>query len=242
MRYLALLLALLLGAPAFAEEAKGITSLRETVELAPDGSAAVTVEVKLANWPADRLDLPLNFGKPGPLAVSGNVKADATVVRNGDARQIHVQFDGKPPVDTTVSIRFTAQDFLDWKKARSPRGVYGLSYTFTNTGMMTIGRYALTVRLPQGYGVNGVTSSTPRMTGEEVEPPYDFGTVDGRTVMNLRAKSIGPGKTAAIAFGFSEEERHPLPFVVAGLLIALVALWGKRDVLTREDYVREASA
>jgi len=242
VKYLALLLALLLGAPALAEDAKGITLLRETIAVAPDGSAAVTLEVKLANWASDHLDLPLNFGKPGPLAVSGEVKADATVVRNGDARQIHVQFAGKPPADTRVRIQFTAQDFLDWKKARSPRGVYGLSYTYTNTGAMTIARYALAVQLPQGYGVNGVTSSTPRMTGEEVEPPYDFGTVDGRTVMNLRAKSIGPGKTAAIAFGFSEEERHPLPFVAVGLLIALAALWGKRDVLTREDYVREAAA
>jgi len=242
---LALLLALFVALPAGAAgDAKGITGYLETVDLGTDGSAGVTVTVTIANWPADRIDFPLNFGKPENFSVTGDdgVKAAAAAARNGDVRVIRVQFEGKPPSETRLRINFTAREFFDWKKARSPRGIYGLSYTFTNTATANIGQYGLKVRLPEGYLMNGVTGSTPRMTGEEVQPPYDFAIEDKRTIVNLRAKSVGPGRTAAIAFGFVKEERNPLPFLAVGLLIAAAALWIKRDVLTRADYVRDVAA
>ena len=138
-------------------------------------------------------------------------------------------------------VTFTAREFIDWKKARSPRGIYGLSYTFTNNVMANIGQYRLKVLLPESYEMNGVTSSTPRMTGEEIQPPYEFASESKRTVVTLRSKSVGPGKTAAIAFGFVKAGRNPLPFLIFGLLIAAAALWFKRDVLTRADYARETA-
>jgi hypothetical protein len=238
-----LLLALLAALPAAAQDARGIASYRETIDLATDGSAGVAIELMLANWAADRVDLPLNVGKPDNFAVTGDgVKAAASAARNGDVRVIRVQFEGKPAAAAKLRITFTAREFLDWKKARSPRGIYGLSYTFTNTGTANVGQYRLTVRLPEGYEMNGVSSSTPRMTGEEVEPPYDFVTEDGRTVVNLRAKSVAPGRTATIAFGFVKRERNPLPVIAIGMLVVAGALWIKRDVLTRADYVRETAA
>lgn len=225
-----------------AQEKKGITSYRETIDLQADGSASVTIDLSLAGWAANSLDLPLSFAKPDNISASGDGVRAAALARNGDVRVIRVQFENQPPSAANVKIRFAARDFLDWKKARSARGTYALAYTFTNTATAQIGDYRLKLLLPEGYEMNGITSSTPRMTGEEVTPPYDFSFEGKRTVVNLRGKAVAPGRNAAIAFGFVPAERDPLPFILAGLLIAGVALWIKRDVLTREDYVREAAA
>ncbi len=112
---------------------------------------------------------------------------------------------------------------------------------FTNTTSATINNYALKVLVPSGFDMRGVTSSTPRATGEEVVPPYDFATEDGRLVVNLRSRTVPPGRTAGIAFGFEPRERNPWPAVAIGLAIVLLGLYLKRDVLTRADYVREVS-
>jgi len=243
-RIIGILLPLILIAlPAAAQDAKGITAYRETIEIAADGSAAVSVDVTLSGWATDRIELPLNFAKVENFAVTAEgVKAAATASKTGDVRVIKVQFEGNPPAKLKLRVTFTAKDFFDWKKAKNPRGVYGFSYTFTNTTTANIADYSFKLLLPPGFEMNGVTSSTPRATGEEVEPPYDFVNEGGRTVVNLRSKSVGPGKAAAIAFGFAPEERRLWPAILIGLLVAALGLYLKRDVLTRSDYARESAA
>jgi hypothetical protein len=117
-----------------------------------------------------------------------------------------------------------------------------VSYTFTNTTETNIRNYSLMMIFPPGYGMNGVTSTTPRTTGEEVVPPYDFATQDGRLVVNLRSPSVAAGRTAAIAFGFRQNAGSPWMAILIGLVIAGFGIYLKRDVLTREDFQKEAVA
>lgn len=152
----------------------------------------------------------------------------------GDARIVRVSFDGKPPAQVKLKLTFDAKEFLDWAKARKDRGVYNLSYTFTNTLVTTINNYTLKVLLPPGYVMNQVASSTPKATGEEVEPPYDFASTTGSTVVTLRSKTVGPGKTAAIAFGFKGVDGNPAPILLLGLVIAAAGVYIKRDLILRK--------
>lgn len=226
--------------PAWCQEAKGITSYQEVVELLADGTAKVAVNVALAGWEADKIELPLNFAKAEKLAATAKTrKVTAAAGKTGDVRVIKLQFDGKPAPDETVQIAFTAKDFFDWAKAGTPRGIYGFAYTFTNATATNIGGYKLKVLLPTGYAMSGVTSSTPRATGEEVEPPYDFATEGQRLVVNLRSKSVASGRTAAIAFGFANDDRKALAVILLGIVIAGLALYLKRNVLTDPNFVKE---
>ena len=229
--------------PAAAQDAKGITAYQELVDLAPDGSAKVTLNVTLSGWDSDKIELPLNFAKAEDFEVAaGGRKVKATAGKTGDVKVIKLQFDGKPAAEEKFAVTFTAREFFDWAKAKTPRGTFRFSYTFTNATANNITGYKLKILLPPGYNIAGITSSTPRATGEEIEAPYDFATENGRVALNLRSKSVASGKFAAIAFGFEKEERHTLPVILIGLLIAALALYLKRDVLTRPDFVRESVA
>ena len=242
LRSLAIFLALIAW-PAAAQDAKGITAYQELIDLAPDGSAKIRLDVTLSGWDSDKIELPLNFAKPEDFEVTADGrKAKAVAGKTGDVKVIKLQFDGKPAAQEKLSVTFTAKEFFDWAKAKTPRGVFRFSYTFTNATANNIAGYKVKILLPPGYNIAGITSSTPRATGEEVEAPYDFATENGRVALNLRSKSVASAKNAAIAFGFEKEERHTAPVILIGLLIAALALYLKRDVLTRPDFGRESAA
>jgi len=248
-----LALVALAAAPAFAQEAakdaakteakappKGVTSWKETLELAEDGSAKVALDLVLSNWESDSIDLPLSYAKAeGVEVVSTDVAATAQAGKAGDMRVLKLKFDKKPPAQAKLGVTFAAKGFLDMKKARSPRGFYALNYTFANLSTANVGTYSLKVVLPAGYKMTQVLSSTPKATGNEVTPPFDFGDEGGRTVVNLRSPSVAVGKNAAISFNFQPAGKQALALVAAAIVIAAVAMYAKRDVLTREDYVPE---
>jgi hypothetical protein len=239
----AALLIALAAMPVEAQEAKGITAYQEIVDLAQDGSALVTTNITLTGWDSDKLELPLNFASAENIVVEGNnFKATATAGKTGDVKVIKLQFDAKPPADTKVKITYTAKGFLDFAKAKTPRGIYNLSYTFTNATSTNIGKYDLKILLPTGYSMNGVGSSTPKATGEEVVPPYDFSNENNRLAANLHSPTVASGKNAAIAFGFQKDSGNPLLVVIVGIIIVAASLYLKRDVLTRPDFVKEVSA
>jgi hypothetical protein len=229
--------------PASAQDAKGITAYKEVIDLANDGSAQVTTSFTLVGWDSDKLDLPLNVASADNLVVEAQgCKAAAASGKTGDVKVIKLQFDGKPPAQSNIMVRYTAKGFLDFAKAVNPRGIVNLSYTFTNATSANIGKYDFKVLLPPGYAMNGVSSSTPRATGEEVEPPYDFANEGGRVAVSLHSPSVGVGKNAAIAFGFQKSDLSALPVIVIGILIIVAALVYKRDVLTRPDFEKPVAS
>lgn len=237
-----ILLQLALAAPAWPQEAKGITAYDEAMEIFPNGSARMTTRLVVSGLDADEIDLPLNVAKPENFTAEGDgVKVTASAGKTGDVKVVKLRFARRPTDATRVTVAYDAKEFFDWRKARSPRGVYNLSYTFTNATSRNIGKYTFKMLLPTGFVIDGVASSTPKATGEEVEPPYDFMREKDRVVLTLRSKSVQPGKNAAIAFGFEREERNPKPVMALGFLIAALALYLKRDVLTRADFSREAA-
>jgi hypothetical protein len=224
-------------------EVKGITAYQEIIDLTTDDSVAVKTRITLTGWGEETVDLPLNFANAENIGVdAGDLKVTATAAKTGDVRVIKLQFGSKPPAEAKIGISYSTKKFFDWEKSKTPRGIYNLSYTFTNATSTNIGKYALQIFLPPGYAMNGVTSSTPRATGEEVESPYSFMTRDGRVEVSLRSPSVGSGKNAAIAFGFKKDEQNPWPLIGLGILISLVALYLKRDVLTRADYAQKVAA
>jgi hypothetical protein len=243
---LAVLAVLAAAPPASAQPAQpapaGITTYRETIDLAADGSATVTADIALAGLAASELELPLNVAAADRIAVTADgLAAAAAAVRVGDVRLLRVTFERPPAASQKLRITYAVKNFLDWARSRSPRGIRTLSYTFANLTTHSVADYAVTIVLPPGHLVSGVTSSTPRASGEEIEPPYGFATREGRVEMKLRAKPVAPGKFAAIAFGFVPAERSPLPvLVIAGLLIA-AGFYLKHDVLTRECFEAKAA-
>jgi hypothetical protein len=196
--------------------------------------------VNVATAASDTLVLPLNFTNAKDVSLDPPAAGSARVIKAGDVDLLQVKLAQSPAAAAKLKIALTAERFFDWTKAKTRRGTYAFSYTFSNTSNTSIGNYALRVLLPTGFSMTGVTSSTPRATGEEVEPPYDFASEDGRLSVNLRAKTVPPGRTAAIAFAFQPSGRNPLPPIVIGAIIIGLALYLKRDVLTRTDYSRAA--
>ena len=224
-------------------EPKGVTAWKETLDLAVDGSAKVVLDLVLSNWDSDAIDLPLTYAKPDGITVtSTDVQATAQAGKAGDAKVLKLKFDKKPPAAAKLSVSFAAKDFLDMKKARSPRGFYAFSYSFANLASANVGAYSLKVLMPEGFKMTQVLSSTPKATGSEVTPPYDFSAEDGRTVVNLRAPSVAVGKTAAIAFNFQPERRGGAWMVAVCVILAAIAMYAKRDVLTNPDYEPQTGA
>lgn len=248
-----LVAAAIAAAPVFAQEApkdsakkadpKGVTSWKETLELAADGSAKVVLDLSLSNWDGDAIDLPLSYAKPEGIAVaSPDVQATAQAGKSGDMRVLKLKFDKKPPATAKLSVSFAMKDFLDMKKALSPRGFYAFNYTFTNLSQANVGAYSLKVLLPEGFKMTQVLSSTPKATGNEVTPPYDFSADDGRTMVNLRAPSVAVGKNAAISFNFQPVRKGGFVMIAVCIVLAAIAMYAKRDVLTREDYEPQTGA
>jgi hypothetical protein len=222
---------------------KGVTAWKESLELAADGSVKVGLDLTLSNWDSDAIDLPLSYAKPEGITVaSSDVAATAQAGKAGDMRVLKLTFDRKPPAATKLGVSFAMKNFLDMKKARSPRGFYSFSYTFANLSSTNVGAYSLKVLLPEGYKMKQVNSSTPKATGNEVTPPYDFSADDGRTMVNLRAPSVAVGKNAAIAFDFQPERKSGLAVVAISILLAAIAMYVKRDVLTKENYEPQTGA
>jgi hypothetical protein len=244
-----LVVAAVAAMPALAQESgkkpdpKGVTAWKESLDLAADGSAKVVLDLTLSNWDGESIDLPLSYAKPeGILVESSDVTAAAKAGKTGDARVLKLTFDGKPPASANIRVSFGMKDFLDMKKARSPRGFYAFSYTFANMASVNVGSFSLKVLLPEDYAMTQIVSSTPKATGNEVVPPYDFSSANGRTVVNLRAPSVAVGKNAAIAFNFQPARKGALAVVVLSIVVAAVAMYVKRDVLTREDYEPQTGA
>ncbi len=236
-----ILFQVMLIAPAWPQETKGITAYEETFQVLPDGSARVTTRLRVSGLDAEEAELPLNVAKPENFAATADdTKVAASAGKTGDVKVVKLIFASKPIKETAITVTYDAKDFFDWKKAGSARGVYNLSYNFTNATSRNIGKYTLKILLPPEYVMNGVSSSTPRMTGEEVEPPYDFFTDGDHVVLTLRSKAVQPGRNAAIAFGFQKRRQNAKPAIAVGFLIAALALYLKRDSLTRADFKREA--
>lgn len=222
---------------------KGVTSWIESLDLAADGSVKVALDLILSNWDSDAIDLPLSYAKPeGITVVSSELSATAQAGKAGDMRVLKLKFDRKPPASAKLNVSFTMKNFMDMKKSLSPRGFYAFSYTFTNLSPANVGVYSLKVLLPEGYKMSQVLSSTPKATGNEVTPPYDFSAEDGRTIVRLRAPSVAVGKNAAIAFNFQPARKSGLAMIAISIILAAIAMYAKRDVLTREDYEPQTGA
>jgi hypothetical protein len=240
----AVMLGLLSTAPSLGQGAGGISSYLESVDVANDGSAKVAVDATVTGGTSDTIVLPLNFAGAKNFAAEADGIGIASVgaAKTGDISLVTVRLARVSTGKMQLKVTFTADRVVDWSRPRLPRGVYSLAYTFTNTSSSNIGDYELRMLLPRGYDMNSIISSTPRATGEEVVPPCVFATEDGRLVVTLRSKSVDAGKVAAITFGVRARGGSPVPAIVIGLLIAALGLYLKRDVLTREDFVREVSA
>ena len=200
--------------PAAAQDAKGITVYQELVDLAPDGSAKVTLNVTLSGWDSDKIEPPLNFAKAEDFEVAaGGRKVKATAGKTGDVKVIKLQFDGKPAAEEKFTVTFTAREFFDWAKAKTPRGdvpvfIYlhqcdGEQYLTATKSKHRAAR--LSRALP---------AQSPRATVEESSAGDDF----ARLALNLRSNAAS-GEFVATAFGF-EKERHTRPVILIGPLIA----------------------
>jgi len=221
---------------------KGVKSWKEVIDLGSDGNAAVTSEIVLVNWDSDTMDLPLAYGKPDGITVScSDLSISAQGGKAGDAKVLKLKFNKKPAPEEKLKISFIAKEFLDWNKAKSPRGFYNLSYTLTNLSQTPVNSFSLKILLPPNYRMTQVLSSTPKAKDDDVVPPYDFSKEGDRLVVNLRAPSLAMGKTAAISFNF-QPIGSAAAYVIVSIIISIVALYLKRGVLTNPDYKREISA
>lgn len=222
---------------------KSVSAWKETLDLAADGSAGVTIDITLANWDSDSANLPIAYDKPEGISVTcADLVATGQIGKVGDARALMLKFDKKPAAEEKLKIAFTVKEYINWAKARSSRGFYNFSYSFANLLPSNIGAYSLKVLLPPNYKMTQVLSSTPKATGDEAVPPYDFTTEGGRVTVSLRAPSVAVGKSTAITFNFQSSVTNALAYIIVSVIVAAIALWVKRDVLTKEDYTREVSA
>ena len=223
---LASLLALLLIPPAAG--AAGLADYRETLTLAPDGSAAVHLSATLSDATGADVALPFGHASARALAATANgVAVPAELVHQGALTRLVLHLPQPPAGSVALAASFTAEKFLDWQKARSPRGGIAIGYAFLDTSPLRIADFQARLVLPEGYIMNGITRSLPAATGEEVVPPYTFATEAGRLTVDLRAPSLAPGQGASIAFGVRPAGRAAWPAVAGALAVALAGLWVK---------------
>jgi len=229
-------LAAVLGAAAVAwalpaPAAMEIVSQEDKVSVDTKGVATVQTTVKVAKAEAGTLLIPTGFKAIEAPKVEGLPDATVAYSDKGGIRALAVTAPKAPTEADTIKISFTVPTFYDWKKEKvSDFGNRSMELKFMNTLPLKVAAYSLELMLPEGYVVNTVDDSNPKLTSKSPTPPFKIVRKDGKYGIAIKNAKLGIGDTCSVKIRFKEGSKSPV-FLLACLGLCGLYLVGYRDLV-----------
>lgn len=199
-RRIACVLALCCVWPAIAA-AQRVERYVETMDLAADGSAVVSIEL---DWPvaaARRVLLPAT-GEPTDVRVSATGPATAAVVVEGERPHIAVNLDPDRAGDEALRVTFRIDQVFDPDRPPGPHGNRQIRLRFLNTLGMPIDSFQGILVLPPDTVPSSVDDVVPDASESAVQVPYALGDSDGRRTVTMQAAPLAWGEEVAATVRF----------------------------------------
>lgn len=231
---------LLLLATLWSGTAAAATEIRDyatTVDLAADGTARASAQVQITGAVPGRLRIPVGFAKLDELR-AGPLPAGAALAARGtpDHAWVELELPEGTPADLSVGFAFRSNGMIfvpvpePGQKATLPAGSQLLRHRFTNTQEATIGRYALTVRFPEGTIAHNVREQLPRPGRKEFAPRVALDRFDGRQGAMLAHTRLRTGDRTSMELEIVSETRSAT-WLVLLLPLAVGYLFAFRDLV-----------
>lgn len=195
-----------------------LSDCRQRIDLRADGSAAVSLFIRLADRPQAELRIPIPAGTVQDLNVAGFVAADWRSEGGEGGRFLLLTI---PPGQTErrdFEVHYTVPDYYDSDGPPAPYGKLDLSYRFLNSSFERIGEFSAELLLPQGLAVHSVQSFAPKPKKAGMSAPYELVGLDGRRGLRMMAGDIRLGESVVLQGELGRERKSRL------LLYLLVAL------------------
>lgn len=236
MRLLAIALAVFACAGAQAAE---IRRYETRVDLDADGRAQATAQVELAGLAPGALRVPVGFARLEEFrAISASPGITLAPGGNGDGAWVDVRLEEGAPPAATLAFAFRSNGMLfvprpePGQKAKLPDGSRLVRHRFVNTQEAPIGRYALTVRLPESDRVHAIREQTPKPGRKEFAPRVELDRYEGRQGAMLQLASMRQGDRATMELEVVPARRSIL-WLLGLLPVAAGYLWFFRDLVAR---------
>lgn len=230
-------LLVLAAAPAAAVE---VRSYEVALQVAADGGAAATAELRLGGATPGEVVVPLGFPAVDDLRLT-DAPAGTTVRATAHNGQTLLRLelpDGVPP-EVVVSVAFAARDVLQQPPVKAGEAARAsserrriLRHALLNSREETIRRYRFSVALPASLRAHAVREALPRLRAREAGPRARLGDVVGAPGVRLEVGDLVQGETAAVQVELVPRSR-PWLWVLAGLVISLLYLYRFRDLVAR---------
>lgn len=231
MRVNLIILGLLLAAAPAALAAGRVLRMTETLSLAADGSAQVSVQFNATAAAGDTLILPYAFTTWPDTIVHGGKIGSATERLSHGRRQLMLTLAESVTVQDTLRYAFTLQQATPLGgPAKLDFGNFELSYRMVHTSPAPLERFTVEIILPEHFVVNTIQSSTPARPANAGTSPYKLGMIAGRHRVTLTDSTVLQGEAVALAFQTKSGRKSPL-FIAVLVLIAGVYLILFRDLV-----------
>lgn len=213
------------------ETATTISSWTETVDLQPDGSARVTVQIGFERAVPGPLQLPCSFGKLSSPALEIKGAADGRIEKRAGVNLLVLEMSGAFAPDQPLTVTYLATGVFDPAQVtKTDFGNVEGKYQFVNTVLVPIASFTGIVLLPPGLVVNAVDSYQPKLRKEDPNDPYSFDIVEGRRRMRIVVNTVKPGDRVALNWRMKSTSRSPL-FMLGLVLLGLGWLIAFREIV-----------
>jgi hypothetical protein len=236
MRRLAALVLVLLAARGAAALEIGRYETRG--EVGDDGHARATATLEVKGAAAGRLRIPVGFGTLGAFQPGEAPAGVALAPRSaGGATWIEAALPEGVPAAFRLAFSFRVEDLLvvpkpeEGQKPAFPAGSRILRHAFVNTQEAPIGRYQVTVLLPQASLVHAIREQSPKPRRKEFLPRVELDRFDGRQGAMLQHTGLRQGDRASMELEVVDARRSWMWLLVL-VPLAIGYLYAFRDLVS----------
>lgn len=183
--------------PAHAAEYINIAEYSETFAPAADLAAELTVKVKATAGEDGYIYLIKTLADTTPVSVSGdNVAGELEEYTQGGINYYRVKVNTAE--ETEITAKLTVAGFYPADSTAGDNGGanYSVAYTFTNHFDSEIGKYAVTVKVPEG-------NETVKVTNPAKYEKQKLGTDDNGLRTVGASGKVAPAATSGVAFTYN---------------------------------------
>lgn len=241
---LTLFVIMLLETPARAAEVPAarpdtLAAFRETLSVAADGDAVVTVTAVVGRVSSMDLLLPWQYagGRDhqivrGPATFrTGPDGSPAPLVDVLGRSCWNLQLAAEAAPGDTVVATAVLPGWYDASGSRRQFGVHRFALAWVNTSRFVLREFSLALELRPGLLVDAVGATTPAFNpSRSAAPPYAVGRVGDRGTFTLAVAGLAPADRTAFTVDARPARRGPVP-LLAGVALAVLYLVFFRDVL-----------
>ncbi|HVW04388.1 MAG TPA: hypothetical protein VHB78_05230 [Vicinamibacterales bacterium] len=235
MRAAAMALGCLLAAAAVPAAAQQIDRYTETVDIAPSGDAAVTIDLDLPAGFAGAMTIASGTGRMSTIDTATLLLADGQRARASlDARiasdgRVDIQLSGAADARTRLHLIAHVRGAVDMSTAPLAHGGRDVRYRLAIPATLDVRRVEATVILPSDLVVGNVDDLSPAPADTAALPAYRTGARDGRASVTL---AVAPHGDGAVGMTVHARRQPNGPAVAAVLaIIAGAYLWFFRDLI-----------